>query len=422
MSQKEAVIIGAGLAGVSAAWCLRQSGFEVTVIDAGDGPAMETSFANAGALTPSEPEPWNAPGVHWELLRSLGDPHAAMKLRPAALPGLVGWGLRFLLNSTPRRFDTASRANFALSRYSLEETRRVRDALEIRFDNLHAGTLKLCRDQAGLDATIAAAEKLVPMGLNYRALNSQETIKLEPSLAEIRDEIAGSVHYPDDESGDAHMFTTALAEAAEQAGVEFLWNTRVIDLVDRAGRIIGLRTEEEVFEVENTVLASGQASWKLLKPLGLHLPVRPVKGYSLTLELDGQNNRPNVPVVDEKLHAIITPMGNRLRVAGTAEIAGEDTTLRKERIDNLRALLGALYPGLADQLKGAKETAWAGLRPMSADGRPFIGQTRAQGLWLSTGHGHLGWTQAMGSAALLTQMMSGQSPAIDPHPFAANRF
>ncbi len=422
MSQKEAVIIGAGLAGISAAWCLRQSGFEVTVIDACDGPAMETSFANAGALTPSEPEPWNAPGVHWELLRSLGDPHAAMKLRPAALPGLVGWGLRFLRNSTRRRFDAASRANFALSRYSLEETRRVRDALDIRFDNLHSGTLKLCRDQAGLDATIAAAEKLVPMGLNYRALDPQETVELEPSLAEIRDEIAGAVHYPDDESGDARMFTTALAEAAEQAGVEFLWNTRVIDLVDRAGRIIGLRTEEEVFEVENTVIASGQASWKLLKPLGLHLPVRPVKGYSLTLELDGQNNRPNVPVVDEKLHAIITPMGDRLRVAGTAEIAGEDTKLRSERIDNLRALLGALYPGLAEQLAGAQETAWAGLRPMSADGRPFIGHTRAQGLWLSTGHGHLGWTQAMGSGALLTQLMSGQPTAIDPQPFAADRF
>lgn len=354
MSQKEAVIIGAGLAGISAAWSLRQSGFEVTVIDACDGPAMETSFANAGALTPSEPEPWNAPGVHWELLRSLGDPHAAMKLRPAALPGLVGWGLRFLRNSTRQRFEAASRANFALSRYSLEETRRVRDALDIRFDNLHSGTLKLCRDPEGLAATIAAAEKLVPMGLNYRALDPQETVELEPSLAEIQDEIAGAVHYPDDESGDARMFTTALAEAAEQAGVEFLWNTRVIDLVDRAGRIIGLRTEAEVFEVENTVLASGQASWKLLKPLGLHLPVRPVKGYSLTLDLDGRNNRPNVPVVDEKLHAIITPMGERLRVAGTAEIAGEDTSLRKERIDNLRHLLGALYPSLADQLEGAK--------------------------------------------------------------------
>lgn len=422
MSQKEAVIIGAGLAGISAAWSLRQSGFEVTVIDACDGPAMETSFANAGALTPSEPEPWNAPGVHWELLRSLGDPHAAMKLRPAALPGLVGWGLRFLRNSTRRRFDAASRANFALSRFSLEETRRVRDALDIRFDNLHSGTLKLCRDQAGLDATIAAAEKLVPVGLNYRALDPQETIELEPSLADIRDEIAGAVHYPDDESGDARMFTAALCKAAEQAGVEFLWNTRVMDLVDRAGRITGLRTEEEVFEVENTVVASGQASWKLLKPLGLHLPVRPVKGYSLTLALDGRNNRPSVPVVDEKLHAIITPMGDRLRVAGTAEIAGEDTKLRKVRIDNLRQLLGALYPALAEQLDGAEETAWAGLRPMSADGRPFIGQTRAKGLWLSTGHGHLGWTQAMGSAVLLTQMMCGEPTAIDPQPYAADRF
>lgn len=422
MSRKEAVIIGAGLAGVAAAWALRQRGFDVTVIDSRDGPALETSFANAGALTPSEPEPWNAPGVHWELLRSIGNPHAAMKLRLAPLPGLIGWGLRFLRNSTRKRFEAASRANFALSRYSLTQTRQLRDTLGMAFDNLKTGTLKICRDETGLAATIEAAERLAPLGLNYRRLSPQEAIALEPQLAEIESEFAGAVHYPDDESGDARAFTQALCDAAEEAGVEFVWNTPVLSLIDRAGHIVGLRTETEIFEVDNIVIASGQASWRLLKPLALHLPVRPVKGYSLTLDMAGQNARPGIPVVDDKLHMIITPMGDRLRIAGTAEIAGEDDSLRTERIDNLRQLLGALYPGLARSLDGATEEAWAGLRPMSADGRPFIGRTRAPGLWLNTGHGHLGWTQAVGSGELLAQMMAGVEPAIDPAPFSAERF
>lgn len=422
MAQREAVIIGGGLAGIAAAWALQEHGVSVTVLDARDGPALETSFANAGALTPSEPEPWNAPGVHWELVRSLFDPHAAMKLRLAPLPGLVGWGLRFLRNSTAKRYHAASRANYALSRFSLEQTRRVRDALSIDFDNLHAGTLKICRDQDGLDSAIAAAERLVDLGLNYRVLTADETVELEPQLSTLRDQIAGAVHYPDDESGDAHQFTRQLAEACEAAGVSFEWNTRVQQLIDRAGRIVGVETDREVIEVDAVVLASGQASWKLLRPHGLHLPVRPVKGYSLTLDMAGQNARPGLPVVDEALHAIITPMGDRLRIAGTAEIAGEDTTVRPERIENLRSLLHQLYPDLATQLNGTDELAWAGLRPMSADGRPFIGQTRAEGLWLTTGHGHLGWTQALGSGTLLAQMMSGETPSIDPAPYSARRF
>ena len=422
MAQREALIVGGGLAGIATAWALREQGLSVTVLDAREGPALETSFANAGALTPSEPEPWNAPGVQWELMRSLFDPHAAMKLRLGPLPGLVGWGLRFLRNATRARYHAASRANFALSRFSLEQTRRVRDTLSIDFDNLQAGTLKICRDQAGLDAAIAAAKRLEDLGLNYRVLSPDETIALEPQLATLKTQIAGAIHYPDDESGDAHQFTTALAKACEAAGVNFEWNTPVLQLVDRAGRIIGVETEREVIEVDAVVLASGQASWKLLRPLGLHLPVRPVKGYSLTLDMAGQNDRPGLPVVDEALHAIITPMGDRLRIAGTAEIAGEDTSVRKDRIENLRALLRQLYPDLAVRLERADELAWAGLRPMSADGRPFIGQTRADGLWLNTGHGHLGWTQALGSGMLLTQLMSGQTPAIDPAPYSARRF
>jgi len=421
MTHKDVIIIGAGLAGVSAAWQLKKRGHNVLVLDAREGPALETSFANAGALTPSEPEPWNAPGVHWQLLSSLFDPHAPMKMRLAPLPGLIGWGLRFLRNSTRSRYQAATRANFALSRYSLALTQGVRDELGIDFANLKNGTLKLCRTKAGLEATLEGAKLLEDMGLNYQVMDAGETVKHEPQLAGIADDIAGSVLYPDDESGDAHAFTIALAQAAEQAGIEFEWNSHVTQLIDRAGHVVGVRTETETIETDAVILASGQASWKLMKPLGLHLPVKPVKGYSITLDMAGLNARPNVPVVDEALHAIATPMGDTLRVAGTADIDGDNTIIRPERVDNLKSILASLYPDIADALLAGELNEWCGLRPMSADGRPFIGETRAKGLWLTTGHGHLGWTQAMGSAGLLADLIAGHTPAIDPAPYSARR-
>tara|TARA_R110000868_G_scaffold53249_3_gene167334 strand:- start:2024 stop:3364 length:1341 start_codon:yes stop_codon:yes gene_type:complete len=419
--RREIIIIGAGLAGVSAAWTLNKHGHKVTVMDALSGPALETSFANAGALTPSEPEPWNQPGVAGQLIASLFNPHAAMKLRLAPLPGLIGWGLRFLRNSTRARHAAASQANFALSRYSLAQTQAVRDELGLEFDNLKRGTLKVCRSQAAIDASIISADRLVPLGLRYEVLDRAATLALEPQLEAISDQIAGAILYPDDESGDAHRFTLGLAAAAETAGVVFEWNTRITELMDRGGHIIGVRTETEEVEADTVVIAAGHTAWTLMKPLGLHLPVRPVKGYSLTLDMSGINERPGVPVFDEALHAIVTPMGDRLRIAGTAEIAGTDKQLRPERVENLKSLVRALYPHFADTLLAGEINAWTGLRPMSADGRPFIGETRAKGLWLTTGHGHLGWTQAMGSAGLLAALMDSETPPVDPAPFAANR-
>jgi len=419
--RKDVLVIGAGLAGIAAAWELHKRGMNVSVLDAREGPALETSFANAGALTPSEPEPWNAPGVHWDLIKSLFDPHAAMKLRLTPLPGLISWGLRFLRNSTHKRHLAASKANFALSRYSLGLTQDTRDELDIAFDNIQAGTLKVFQSDARLQAAIAAADLLKDEGLEYKPLSCEETVALEPQLAPIKDRIAGAVLYPMDESGDANAFTCALARKAEEAGVAFEWNTRVTGLMDRAGEIIGVYTEDEEIEADAIVLASGHASWKLMTPLGLHLPVRPVKGYSLTMDMSGLNERPGLPVVDDAMHAIVTPMGDRLRVAGTAEIAGEDLDLREERIENLKLLLSGLYPQIAPRVLDGEVKPWAGLRPMSADGKPFIGETRAKGLWLSTGHGHLGWTQAMGSGALLADMIADKEPAIDPAPYAADR-
>lgn len=422
VSHQDVIIVGAGLAGVAAAHALRQRGHDVLVLDAHEGPARETSFANAGALTPSEPEPWNAPGVHWQLLASLPDPHSAMKLRLAPLPGLIPWGLQFLANSTPKRFEAASLANFALSRYSLVETQAVRDAHSLEFANLARGTMKVCRDARALEPDRQTSQALTDAGLRWQILDRAEMVAREPMLADVAEDLAGAVFYPDDESGDAHLFTKALASLAAASGVRFEYNSPVDSLIDRAGRITGVRTRTEEIEADHVVLATGHASRRLLTPLGLHLPVRPVKGYSLSLDMSQLNQRPGLPVVDEQLHAIVSPLGDTLRIAGTAEFAGEDRTLRSERVDNLRMLLGRLYPSLADALLEGDNKAWCGFRPMSADGRPFIGETRAPGLWLNTGHGHLGWTQAMGSAGLLAALMAGDTPPVPAEAFSARRF
>ena len=183
-----------------------------------------------------------------------------------------------------------------------------------------------------------------------------------------------------------------------------------------------MRTATEEIEADQVVLATGHTSRRLLAPLGLHIPVRPVKGYSLSLDMSQLNQRPSLPVVDEALHAIVTPLGDTLRIAGTAEFAGEDRTLREERIDNLRLLLTRLYPDIAAKLLPGDQKAWCGFRPMSADGRPLIGETRAPGLWISTGHGHLGWTQAMGSAGLLAALMDGDEAPVPAQAFSAKRF
>ncbi len=422
MAKQDVIIVGAGLVGVSTAYALRERGHDVLVLDAHGGAALETSFANAGALTPSEPEPWNAPGVHWQLLASLPDPHSAMKLRLAQLPGLVPWGLKFLANSSRKRFEAASLANFALSRFSLDLTQRARDTHKLEFANLARGTMKVCRDARALEPAHLTSQALAEAGLRFEVLDRAAMMAREPLLADVAGELAGAIFFPDDESGDAHRFTLALADVARAAGVRFEFESPVSSLIDRAGRITGVRTPTEEIEADQVILATGHASRRLLAPLGLHIPVRPVKGYSLSLDMSELDQRPSLPVVDEALHAIVTPLGDTLRIAGTAEFAGEDRTLRAERVDNLRHLLRRVYPALAERLLPGDQQPWCGFRPMSADGRPFIGETRADGLWINTGHGHLGWTQAMGSAGLLAALMDGETPPVPAGAFSAKRF
>jgi len=257
-------------------------------------------------------------------------------------------------------------------------------------------------------------------GLRFDVLDAEGAVALEPALAAIKGRIACAIHYPEDAVGDARLFVERIAAAARQAKGEVRLNTAVQKISAENG---GFRIElaSSLLTARRVVIAAGTASPKLAKASGVSLPIKPAKGYSLTYPLPASVAAPRIPVVDDAMHAAVVPLGDRIRVAGTAEFAGHNRTLDPQRVENLALLLERLYPDLAPHLDARAAQGWTGLRPMSADGRPFIGETSVPGLWINAGHGHLGWTMAVGSARLLADLMQGRTPEIDPRPYSVGR-
>jgi D-amino-acid dehydrogenase len=414
------LIIGSGLIGLTTAWFLRRNGHEVAVIDRAEGPGQETSFANGALLTPSMAEPWNAPGCWRVLLGSLGRSDAAMQLRLRALPAMAGWGLRFLSNSRAAIFERNTVSNSRLALYALEVLQSLRQQTAVEYGRTARGSLKIFRDQASLDLASEALARTSAKGADFRTLSNRETAELEPALAPIADQLAGAIHYGADETGDAYRFCVALAEHAKQQGVDFRFGTEVTSLEVRSGRITAVVAGSERFEADRYVVAAGSYSTPLLRRVGVNLPVRPAKGYSVTF--DDHQDRPSlgIPVIDDHWHAAVVPLAGAIRVAGTAEFAGFDLTLSQARIQNLLKLLREVLPRARIDLGTARP--WCGLRPMSVDGVPIIGPTPISNLFVNTGHGHLGWTMAAGSGQLLADLVSGNVPSIDPAPYALTRF
>jgi D-amino-acid dehydrogenase len=412
------LVIGAGLIGISTSYFLRLRGHEVTVVERERGPGLQTSFANGALVSPSMPEPWNAPGCWRLLLVSLARSDAPLQLRLRALPDLTGWGIQFLRNSSPERYRASTLRNVRLALFSLSLLQNLRRQSGIEYCATARGSLKLFRSGQALNDALRAADHLLAEGLKLRRLSREETIELEPALAPIADQLAGAIYYATDETGDAHRFCDALAERARQRGVNFSFGTSVSRLEVGSGRIAAVQTDKGRLVAEQYVVAAGSYSTPLLRAVGLQLPVRPAKGYSVTF--DGSRSALSIPIVDDDMHAALVPVGKATRVAGTAEFAGFDFRLRRERIRNLTNLAQKILPRAG--LDPATARPWCGLRPMSADGVPIIGATALSNLWLNTGHGHLGWTMAAGSGELLAQLLSGEAPGLDPQPYSLARF
>jgi D-amino-acid dehydrogenase len=417
---REAIVVGGGLAGLSSACALSEAGFAVQLLERREDVALETSFANGGILTPSMPDPWNAPGVHWQLLRWLGREDAPMLLRPSAIPGYFTWGLRFLAASAPRAYHAAMQANYRLCAYSLERLRAWRAAMGLEYAAGTRGTIEIYREARALEAAVAEVRTLAPLGLIATPLDAAASARLEPLLEETRGDFVGALHFPADESGDARLFCQALRARLSARGVAIELNRQVRALRVTAGRVVGVQTAQGFVPGSHVVVAAGPWSTALLAACGVRVQVRPVKGYSLSIPLEPSLG-PRHALADDSLHAVMTPLGPTLRLAGTAEFSGWDFTLRPGRVRALWKLLGVLSPTLARTVERSRAAPWCGLRPMAADGKPYIGATPIAGLYVNTGHGHLGWTQAAGSATLLAQLMTGAPTAIDARPFALAR-
>jgi D-amino-acid dehydrogenase len=416
----KAVIVGSGLIGITSAYFLARQGWEVTVLDRQEGPAQETSFANGSLLTPSMPEPWNAPGSWRVMLRSIGRSDSALQLRLKALPHLAGWGVGFLRNSTPQRYERNTVKCLKLALHSVRMMARIRQETAIQYGQSACGTLRVFRDPAALGRAIAWAQRLRGEGLTYRQLTGSEVVALEPALAPIGGQLAGGIHYPVDEMGNAYEFCVGLAEHARRAGAQFRFRTPVRAIEVRDGNATAVLSGDERFTADRYVVAAGSYTPLLLAKLGVEVPVRPAKGYSLTFDRPVSETSFRVPIVDDDFHAVVVPLENVIRAAGTAEFTGYDLSLTEARIRNLMRLIRLVLPGWRLDREAAKP--WCGLRPMSVDGVPIIGPTPIGNLWINTGHGPLGWTMAAGSGHLLSQLLAGGSASVDPDAYALARF
>ena len=416
------LILGSGLAGITSAYYLRQRGCDVVVVDRAAAPGRETSYANGSMITPSLADPWNAPGVLRVLLRSLGREDSAILLRAKTIPSLLGWGAAFIRYSASRHFERNYLRNVGLVHYSQWTMRDLLQQHPLQFDHVYDGTLMVFRDAAALDHGIKIAHWLKQVGVEHRALDPAGVLEIEPTLRPVIDEIVGGIGYPGDETGNARLFCEEMRRVCTDAGVQFRFAESVVEIIKARRRAEGMRTAKEVLTADVYLLAAGSFSSLWAKLLGFRLPVRPAKGYSITLPMDGWSARPRVPIVDDSLHAALVPVGNVLRVAGTAEFAGYDLTVNPQRVENLIKLFERVYPQLAGGVRQTDVQPWCGLRPLTPDGMPIVGRSPIENLFVNTGHGPLGWSMACGSGKAVADIITGTPTGIDMTPFDLTRF
>ncbi|MBR1153266.1 D-amino acid dehydrogenase [Bradyrhizobium sp. JYMT SZCCT0428] len=413
------LILGSGVIGVTSAYYLAKAGHEVTVVDRQPKPALETSFANAGEVSPGYSSPWAGPGVPVKAIKWLLMKHGPLVIRPKLDPVMWLWLLKMLRNCTSERYAVNKRRMIPIAEYSRDALRALRSEIGIRYDERERGTLQLFRYAAQLDGPADDIAVLNQNGVPYEVLDRAGCIAAEPALAKVSDKIAGGLRLPQDETGDCHMFTQALALEAEKLGVRFAFNVGIEGLIADASRISGVATSNGVLQADAYVVALGSWSPRLLRPVGISLPVYPVKGYSITVPITDPDAAPVSTVMDESYKVAITRLGDRIRVGGTAEISGYSDRLYPARRATLDHSLTELFPRGGDI---GKATFWSGLRPMTPDGPPVIGPTRYSNLHLNTGHGTLGWTMACGSGRVLADMLSGRKPDIDVKELALTRY
>ncbi|MGY2048081.1 D-amino acid dehydrogenase [Methylobacterium sp. JK268] len=414
------LVLGGGVVGVTSAYYLAKAGHEVTVVDRQPGAGLETSFANAGQVSPGYSSPWAAPGIPLKAMKWLMMRHRPLVLWPRPEPRLYGWLARMLANCTEDAYRRNKGRMVRLAEFSRDALRDLRAETGLTYDHREKGTLQLFRTQKQLDHVGEDTGVLDEYGVAYELLDPAGCIAAEPALDRVKGLFVGGLRLPGDETGDAHLFTQRLAALCARRGVSFRFGVSIAGLRHEGGRITGVETGTgEVLTADAYVAAMGSYTPALLRPLGLSLPVYPVKGYSLTLPVTDARFAPVSTVMDETYKVAITRLGDRIRVGGTAELAGFSHALRAPRRATLERSLGDLFPAGGD---ASQATFWTGLRPMTPDGTPIVGATAYGNLFTNTGHGTLGWTMACGSGRVLADLMTGRAPEIAHEDLAESRY
>ena len=404
------LVLGSGVIGTTAAYYLARDGHEVQVLDRQSGPALETSFANAGEVSPGYSAPWAGPGVPVKAIKWMLMTHSPLVIWPLLDPAMWRWGAAMLANCTERAYALNKSRMVPIAEYSRDCLKALRAETGIAYDDRAMGTLQLFRTQKQLDGIGGDVAVLKQYGVPYEVLDRDGFVKVEPALALTQEKFVGALRLPGDETGDCFKFSNRLAEMAAALGVDFRWGTQIQGLQREGGRLAGVRTDGGLLQADRYVLALGSYSPLLLKPLGLHIPVYPVKGYSITVPITDPAGAPESTIMDETHKVAVTRLGDRIRVGGTAELAGYSLALREARRATLEHVVTDLFPQGGDV---AKASFWCGLRPMTPDGTPIVGPTPLDNLLLATGHGTLGWTMAAGTGRVIADLIAGRKPDID---------
>lgn len=416
----QVLVLGSGAVGTSLAYYLAKKGFKVTVVDRQDGAGLETSYGNAGQISPGYSSPWAAPGIPMKAMKwMMQKKHAPLAIRPTSSMKQYQWMWDLLLNCNEKSYARNKARMVRIAEYSRDCLKDLRSEIDLHYEERTLGTTQLLRTAKQMQAIKSDIAVLEEFNVPYEVLDQEGIIAAEPALAKTAHKLAGGLRLPNDETGDCYLYTSRLAEKAKALGVEFKFGCTVESIEVQDNKVIGVWVDGERLVADSYAVCLGSYGAEKLAPIGINIPVYPLKGYSLTIPITNPEMAPKSTILDETYKIAITRFDDRIRVGGMAEVMGYDLSLDPRRRETLEFVTSDLYPDGGDI---PKAEFWTGLRPATPDGTPILGRAKYDNLFLNIGHGTLGWTMAAGSGRYVSDLIAGVTPEISTEGLDITRY